>query len=268
MTTSNPIVRGQYVMIWRAQKNPRRDDMKSTLIRHIQQTCLTGKTRLETHAIEWPAALNRMVRVAEAFSGRPVQLSTEEPIGPYNALAFKLMSTNESSTDLLELCRHVYRECAAITGQIDGLLLDELSTGLIPLRCGHPPDWPPFDRLIQIHPVQDAKALNLHTHGLVKFARPDIEVMCPIDTDIALVANRLVALAQKSLQQKPLKPEQALPDRIEGYQVRVCSVLTYRDEVDDEVAAECLPITPPPAATTQLGTTSGVRVRKGYFYDP
>lgn len=197
MTIFVPTLCGQYVMVWRTQEAEQQNTACQDFIRRLKQICASADTNLEAHEISWHVAVRRMIQVAEAFGGRSVPFLVDHFIGPYVAVRFKLTNIEQSSMMLLELCKLIYRECIKVGGTQEGLLLDELSTALIPLRGEVDEEWPPFKRLIQIHSVLDSQAVNLHTHGLAKFGKPDLNKVCPKGVDIALATDRLTSLAEQ-----------------------------------------------------------------------
>lgn len=197
MTIFVPTLCGQYVMVWRTQEAERQNTACQDFIHRLKQICVSANTNLEAHEIDWHVAVRRMIHVAEGFSGRSVPILVDHFIGSYVAVEFELTTIEQSSMVLLKLCKLIYRECIKVGGVQEGLLLDKLSTALIPLRDEVDEEWPLFKRLIQIHSVLDSQAVNLHTHGLAKFGKPDLSIVCPKGVDIAHATDHLTSLAEQ-----------------------------------------------------------------------
>lgn len=196
-------LRGDYLVVWQCIDQSDQGDACDMLLHQVGSICATLKARFSAVPVEWQTALYYLAHIIEGFSGKPVRIPFEQIVQPYMAISFGIFSTNDSATELLTLCREFYSACAEIVGIKEGFLLDGLSTGIIALKSDFDENWLNFERLIQIHSVRDGENLNLHTHGLVKFARPELELNCPLGTDVEQSAHQLLIAAYHSINQEP-----------------------------------------------------------------
>lgn len=196
-----------------------------------------------------------------------------DSLAPREALALELVSVSASRHPpaLLREAQELDALCDRLIGGHQGFLVDNVSTACMSFdrRRSLVESRPAFERWIQVHAIAENGARSAHTHGLARFARPDLECSVAPGAPLGVFSNFLTGLAQ-TIVESALQPAPGelfvTPDG--RFRIEVVSRRSGSREYNRENGILRLELRAAEDQPDVFGQGSAGGIRGEYFYGP